>query len=219
VLSDLDLGMNQWMSQPFEYPAEPVDRGKVLTAEDIHRLGGWARYRDVDGDGVGWRTLPGTDHPLAAYFTRGTGHNDQSVYSERADDWEMNMARLQRKFDTARQLVPKPWVDTAEGAAVGLIGFGSSDAPLQEARDRLAKIGIAASYLRVRALPMDETVRDYIAGHERVYVIELNSDGQLARLLHMEFPDLATRVISLAHSNGLPLSARWITLAVQQQER
>src|SRR6266487_4295787 len=114
VLSDLDLGMNQWMTAPFVYPEQPMDRGKVLTAEDVERQGGFARYKDVDGDGIGWRTLPGTDHPLAAYFTRGTGHNERAFYSERPDDWEHNMERLARKFETARGLVPEPAVDMVE---------------------------------------------------------------------------------------------------------
>ncbi|MBI3360896.1 MAG: 2-oxoacid:acceptor oxidoreductase family protein, partial [Chloroflexi bacterium] len=127
VLSDLDLGLNQWMTQPFAYPSEPMKRGKVLTAEDLERMGGFARYKDVDGDGIGWRTLPGTPHPLHAYLARGTGHNERAVYSERPDDWEKNMERLGRKFETARTMVPQPVVDIFEGTEIGLIGFGSSD--------------------------------------------------------------------------------------------
>jgi 2-oxoglutarate ferredoxin oxidoreductase subunit alpha len=219
VLSDLDLGMNQWMSLPFEYPGEPMNRGKVLAAKDLERLGGFARYKDVDGDGIGWRTLPGTDHPRAAYFTRGTGHNESSGYSERADDWEKNMLRLRRTFETARRLVPKPVVDRQPGIQIGLIGFGSADAPIIEARDRLRRVGIETNYLRLRALPLEPSIRNFMREHDRVYVIELNTDGQLASLLKMEYPEQATRLVSLAHSDGLPLSARWITLAVQKQER
>ncbi len=218
VLSDLDLGMNLWMSEPFQYPDAPMDRGKVLTAEDIERAGRFARYEDADGDGIGYRTLPGIDHPLGAYFARGTGHNARAVYSERPDDWVANMARLGRKWDTARGLVPAPVVDRAGGAAVGLIAYGSTDACVVEARDRLRARGIETSYLRLRALPLNDTTREFIAQHDRIYVVENNTDGQMASILHMEYPDLAPRIHSLAYSDGLPLSPRWLTGAVAEQE-
>ncbi len=218
VLSDLDLGMNLWMSKPFTYPDQPMDRGKVLSAEDLERLGGFARYRDVDGDGITYRTLPGTDHPLAAYFARGTGHDENAYYSERPEDWEANMARLTRKFNTARQLVPGPVVDQVDGAQVGIIAYGTTDACVVESRDRLRERGLETSYLRLRALPLNETTRDFLAAHERVYVVENNTDGQMARLLRMEFPELAGRLISLAHADGLPLTPRWLTAAISKQE-
>jgi 2-oxoglutarate ferredoxin oxidoreductase subunit alpha len=218
VLSDLDLGMNLWMSEPFQYPDAPMDRGKVLTAEDIERAGRFARYEDADGDGIGYRTLPGIDHPLGAYFARGTGHNARAVYSERPDDWVANMARLGRKWDTARGLVPAPVVDRAGDAAVGLIAYGSTDACVVEARDRLRARGIETSYLRLRALPLNDTTREFIAQHDRIYVVENNTDGQMASILHMEYPDLAPRIHSLAYSDGLPLSPRWLTGAVAEQE-
>ncbi len=219
VLSDLDLGMNLWMSKPFTYPDQPMDRGKVLSAEDVARMGGFARYRDVDGDGIGYRTLPGTDHPLAAYFARGTGHDERAVYSERPEDWEANMARLTRKFDTARQLVPGPVVDQVDGAQVGIIAYGTTDACVVESRDLLRGRGLETSYLRLRALPLNETARDFLAAHERVYVVENNTDGQMARLLSMEFPELAGRLISLAHADGMPLAPRWLTAAILEQEQ
>ncbi len=219
VLSDLDLGMNLWMSKPFTYPDQPMDRGKVLSAEDVARMGGFARYRDVDGDGIGYRTLPGTDHPLAAYFARGTGHDERAVYSERPEDWEANMARLTRKFDTARQLVPGPVVDQVDGAQVGIIAYGTTDACVVESRDLLRERGLETSYLRLRALPLNETARDFLAAHERVYVVENNTDGQMARLLSMEFPELAGRLISLAHADGMPLAPRWLTAAILEQEQ
>lgn len=219
VLSDLDLGMNLWMSKPFTYPNQPMDRGKVLSAEDVARMGGFARYRDVDGDGIGYRTLPGTDHPLAAYFARGTGHDERAVYSERPEDWEANMARLTRKFDTARQLVPGPVVDQVDGAQVGIIAYGTTDACVVESRDLLRERGLETSYLRLRALPLNETARDFLAAHERVYVVENNTDGQMARLLSMEFPELAGRLISLAHADGMPLAPRWLTAAILEQEQ
>jgi len=219
VLSDLDLGMNLWMSPPFEYPSQPMDRGKVLTAEDVEQLGGFARYADVDGDGIGYRTLPGTDHPLAAYLARGTGHNAKAIYSERPDDWVANMARLNRKFDTARTLVPPPIVDRVNGAEIGIIAYGTTDSCVVEARDRLRAKGIETSYLRLRALPLEDTTRDFIAQHDRIYVVENNTDGQMAKLLCMEYPGLAGRIISLAYSDGLPLTPRWLTSAIAEQEQ
>src|SRR5690348_15506131 len=125
VMSDLDLGMNNWMSDPFPYPTTPIKRGKVLGKEDLDRLGGFARYKDVDGDGIGYRTLPGTDHPAAAYFARGSGHNEKAQYSERPDDFERNMERLNRKFETARSFVPRPEVFTGK-SKIGIIGYGTS---------------------------------------------------------------------------------------------
>jgi 2-oxoglutarate ferredoxin oxidoreductase subunit alpha len=218
VLSDLDLGMNQWMTQPFEYPDQPMDRGKVLSAEDVDRLGGFQRYKDVDGDGIGWRTLPGTDHPLAAYFTRGSGHNERAAYTERPDDWERNMARLGRKFETARQLLPAPVEARAAGAEVAIIGFGSADPAIEEARTRLVKQGIKTSSLRLRALPLANSVQDFVAAHQRVYVLELNTDAQMLQLLRLHTPEHAARLIACNHSDGLPLTARWITEAVLKLE-
>jgi len=218
VLSDLDLGMNLWMSEPFDYPDQPMDRGKVLKPEDLDRLGEFARYKDVDGDGIPYRTLPGTEHPLAAYFTRGTGHNEYAEYSERPEDWYANLRRLGRKFETARALVPKPVVQKAEDAQFGLIAYGSTDPAVVEARDRLAQQGIRFDYLRLRALPPEETTRDFLATHKRVYVFENNMDGQMASILRMEFPEYAPRIVSLAYLDGLPLTARRLVEMVMEKE-
>lgn len=218
VLSDLDLGMNQWMSRQFDYPDTPIDHGKVLTAEDLDRLGEFSRYKDVDGDGIAFRTLPGTDHRLAAYFTRGTGHNEHARYSERPEDWLENIARLNRKFDTARALVPQPVIDRAEGAKFGLISYGSSHHAVVEGRDRLREHNVEFDYMRIRALPLGETARSFIAGHDRVYVFENNTDGQMAKILQMEFPDLAPRIVSLAYLDGMPLTARRLTEMVLEKE-
>jgi 2-oxoglutarate ferredoxin oxidoreductase subunit alpha len=196
-----------------------MKRGKVLSAEDVERLGGFARYRDVDGDGIPYRTLPGTDHPLAAYFTRGSGHNDEAQYSERPEDWANNMARLNRKLDTARTLVPKPVVTTAKGAKVGIISYGTNDPAIVEGRDRLESKGLKTSYLRLRALPIEDTTRKFIEKHDRIYVIENNTDGQMASLIHMEYPELAPKVMSVCQSNGMPLSARWVTENVAEWEK
>ncbi|GEJ55304.1 2-oxoacid:acceptor oxidoreductase subunit alpha [Anaeromyxobacter diazotrophicus] len=219
VLTDLDLGMNVWMSDPFPYPERPLDRGKVLSKEDLERLGGFARYRDVDGDGIAWRTLPGTDHPKAAYFTRGTGHDDEARYSERAEDWERNLLRLRRKLDTARGLVPPPVTDD-RGAEVGIIAYGSSHHAVVEARDQLAEErGLATDYQRLRAYPFPEEVRAFVARHARVYVVEQNRDAQLATLLRGDLgPELAARVRPLARITGLPLDARTLTGAIGAAE-
>lgn len=219
VLSDLDLGMNLWPTPPFKYPEQRLDRGKVLSAEDLTKIKNWRRYADVDGDGIGWRTLPGTNHPLAAYFTRGTGHDEAARYSERPEDWQANLERLARKHDYARTIVPPPVIDAVGGAEVGLISYGTNDPAVVEARDRLEKAGIKTSYLRLRALPLESTLIEFIKKHSRLYVIENNFDAQMHSLIQLHAPEYATRLIPIAKCDGLPLSARWITEAIQEQER
>jgi 2-oxoglutarate ferredoxin oxidoreductase subunit alpha len=219
VLSDLDLGMNNWMSNPFPYPERPIRRGKVLSKEDLDRLGGFARYKDVDGDGVTYRTLPGTDHPAAAYFTRGTGHDEHARYSESAEDWEGNMERLARKMDNARSAVPPPEL-CGQGARIGVLAYGSSHHAVVEAREQLRREkGLEADYLRVRAFPFARAVHAFFERHERVYVVEQNRDGQLASLLKLDLaPELAARVRSIAHITGLPLDARSVTEELAMME-
>lgn len=218
VMSDLDLGMNLWISDEFDYPEQPFDRGKVLTAEDLDELKGeWGRYADVDNDGIPYRTLPGTPHRAAAYFTRGSGHNAYASYSERSDDWENNLTRLARKFETARSLVPAPVIDDVESASVAIISVGSNDTAIAEARARLAAAGVETSYLRLRALPINETVRSFIADYDRIFVVENNFDGQLHKILVTETPEHAGKLISLAKCDGLPLSARFITEGIQER--
>ncbi|HZT38434.1 MAG TPA: 2-oxoacid:acceptor oxidoreductase subunit alpha [Bryobacteraceae bacterium] len=220
VNSDLDLGMNNWMSDPFEYPTEPIRRGKVLGAEDLERLGGFARYRDVDGDGVGYRTLPGTNHPAAAYFARGSGHNEEARYSEREDDYVRNVDRLLRKFESIRAHVPAPEILDRPGAKIGLVYAGSSRYACEESRDQLAaEYGIEAGCLRVKAFPFTAHVGDFIDRHERVYVVEQNRDAQLLCLLRMEMP--AARIAklrSVRHYTGLPIDARSVTREIARQE-
>lgn len=219
VLSDLDLGMNNWMTEPFAYPEEPIKRGKVMSEEDIRAANGrYGRYKDVDGDGIPYRTLPGNQHPLAAWFARGTGHNEQAVYSEKPQDWENNMLRLRRKFETSRQLVPGPIIDEKEDASFGIIAYGTTQYAIDEARDRLAKNGVTASFMRLRALPINNDVREFISRYERVYVVELNRDGQMHKILQTETPEYAARLVSLAHMDGLPLTARWVVEAIEAQE-
>jgi 2-oxoglutarate/2-oxoacid ferredoxin oxidoreductase subunit alpha len=220
VLSDLDLGMNFWMSEPFEYPDKPIDRGKVLGPDELSRIGtAWGRYKDVDGDGIPYRTIPGTEHPNAAYFTRGSGHNEFALYSERGDDWVKNMARLARKHDTARTLVPAPVVDVNPQARIGIIAVGSTDPAIVEARDRLRQQEVETSYLRLRALPLTEEVRDFVAAHDKVYVVEMNGVGQLCLILRMELPDLADRLVSVAYADGLPLTARFVAGRILAHEQ
>ena len=217
VLSDLDLGMNSHISEPFEYSDAPFKRGKILSAEDLEeRQGSWARYMDVDGDGVTYRTLPGTKHNMAAYFTRGTGHNEYGYYSERPEDWEQNLERLKRKFETARNMVPLPILDEAEEAQIGIVSLGSNHDGIEEARARLAAAGVTTSYLRLRALPIDATVRSFIDRYATVFVIEANSDGQLHSILTIEEPAQALKLKSIAKCDGLPLSASFIVEQVQQ---
>lgn len=214
VMTDLDFGMNNWMSDPFQPPTKPIKRGKVLSAEELEKLGGFARYRDVDGDGIGYRTLPGTNHPKAAYFTRGTGHTDRATYSERPADWKQNIDRLAKKFDTARIRVPQPIVQKVAGAEAGILAYGSSHLAVEEARQRLdSKNGMRFDYLRLRALPVSDVTRDFIASHAVTYVVEQNRDAQLASILKSEYPELATRIVSVLHYDGLPIDA---TTVVEQ---
>ncbi len=214
VMSDLDLGMNLWMTEKFEYPNEPIHRGKVLSAEDVKALGNqFARYKDEDGTGVGPRTYPGTDAMGAAYFTRGTGHTDMATYSERPDDWQINLERLDRKHNYARTILPKPVIHGASNT-VGMVGFGSSDPAIIEARAMLKDDGLDADYMRVRALPFSAEVREFIAAHDNIQVIELNQHGQLAILLRTEYPEFATKIHSIAHCDGLPLTGAFVAARV-----
>jgi 2-oxoglutarate/2-oxoacid ferredoxin oxidoreductase subunit alpha len=213
VLSDLDLGMNNWMSDPFVYPEKPQDRGKVLTAEQLKELGSFARYRDVDGDAIGWRTLPGTNHPKAAYFTRGSGHNDAATYTERPDEYQAVMDRLSRKFENARKLVPAPVAVKNGTSKIGFLAFGTTDFALRESLDQIKKeYKQDVDYMRIRAYPFAHEIHDFVAAHERVYVVEQDRDAQLASLLKLDLPaDQVTKLRCILHYNGLPLDARTIT--------
>src|SRR5438477_8399008 len=219
VLSDLDLGMNLWMTKPFHYPEQPFDRGKVLSADEVEKLkGDWGRYRDVDGDGITYRTLPGTDHPLAGYFTRGSGHDEQARYTESAEAYARNMDRLARKHETARAELPPPVVDES-GRPVGLIAFGSSEVAVAEARDLLRGQGLEVDYLRVRALPLHDSIKGFVDRHERVYVVEQNRDGQLYDLLRIFLPpELSARLRSIRHYDGQPIPAEAITRPLTELE-
>lgn len=219
VLSDLDLGMNNWMADPFTYPDKPIRRGKVLDAEDLERLQKFERYRDVDGDGIPYRTLPGTDHPLAAYFTRGSGHNEKAVYSERPEDYKNNMDRLKRKYETARQRVLPPVLDEKPGAEVGIIAFGSSHWAVVECRDQLRKEqDLKTSYLRLRAFPFNQQLPEFVKRYKRVYVVEQNRDGQMCDLIRAAVWRDCNKVRSVRHYTGLPIDARSVTDEIVAQE-
>ncbi len=219
VMSDLDLGMNQWMIKPFEYPQTPMDRGKILWEKDLEEIKTWKRFEDVDKDGITWRTVPGNKHPRSAWFTRGTGHNVAGAYSEKAADWEANMARLKKKFSTARKYVPDAVVESAKGAEVGIIAYGSSDQAVKEARDYLAEEGPKTDYLRLRAVPFTDTVTKFVENHEVLYVVEMNRDGQMMKLLQLEYPQFATKFHSIAKHDGLSLNARWLKESIQAGEK
>ena len=220
VMSDLDLGMNNWMSDPFPYPEKPIKRGKVLSKEDLDRRGNFSRYRDVDGDGIGYRTLPGTDHPAAAYFARGSGHNESSQYSERPDDFEKNMERINRKFETARSFVPRPEITSSGKSNIGIIAYGTSHWAVLESRDQLwQEYKVNADYLRLRAYPFTREVHDFVEQHDRVYLVEQNRDAQMLSLLKLDVrPELVTHLRSIAHIHGLPLDARSVTDEILMME-
>jgi len=214
VLSDLDLGQNQWMSEPFEYPDEPMDHGKILWEDDFEAFeekhGKWGRYKDVDGDGIPYRTVAGNRHVGSSYFARGTGHDVYANYSEDPDIWVELMERLKHKYDTVRHYVPDAIVNNMNGAKVGIIGYGSTDSAIEEARVLLAEAGLKTDYLRLRALPITETVEKFINNLEKIYVVEMNRDGQLHEILELKVPLACNKLNSSTLNNGLSLTAEWI---------
>jgi 2-oxoglutarate ferredoxin oxidoreductase subunit alpha len=205
--------MNNWMSDPFKYPTKKFDRGKVLSAEDLTKLGTFKRYADVDGDGIGYRTLPGTNHPNAAYFTRGSGHNDSAQYSEKPDVYKNNMDRLAKKYESARNLVPQPEVEYKKDANIGFLAFGTTHFAIIEAQDQLIKeYSMPVSYYRLRAVPFTKDLVEFFEKHDRVYVVEQNRDAQMASLIKLELsPELGAKIRSILHYSGLPIDARFVT--------
>jgi len=217
ILIDLDFGMNQWMTKPFEYPDVPMDRGKVLWDGDLDRLNGeWARYADVDDDGIPYRTIPGNRHPRAAYFTRGTGHDEMARYSEDSIVWNRVLNRIKKKYETAQEHMPKPIIKTVEGAKTGIIAFGSTEPAIEEARHLFAQSGIQIDFLRLRAIPFVEEVGEFIRQHEKIFVVEMNRDGQLNQILTINYPDQAVKLNSIAYIDGLPLTARFVYEAIKK---
>ena len=220
VMSDLDLGMNIWMSDPFPYPGRPIRRGKVLTAEELEKLGSFERYRDVDGDGIGRRTIPGTPHSMAGYFARGSGHNEKAIYSEKPQEYVNNMDRLARKFETARRIVPGPVIEEPDHSEVGIIAYGTSHWAVSESIDQLRQEHrLVADYCRLRAYPFNGEVVDFVHRHRRVYVVEQNRDAQLCGLLRLELEgEQIAKLRKVLHYNGLPIDARSVTDSVISQE-
>ncbi len=218
VLSDLDLGMNNWMSDPFKYPEKPYRRGKLLTKEKLEELGGkWGRYLDIDSDGIPWRSIPGTDAP--SYFTRGSGHDAFARYSERPEDYKATVDRLAKKYETARKYVPRPIVDLQPGAKIGFIAYGTTDFPLQESRHQLkSERDVDTGYLRLRALPFTDELKAFVSRHDRIYIVEQNRDGQMGDLIRLEVGDDQKKLRKILHYTGLPCDARSITNAVLQME-
>jgi 2-oxoglutarate ferredoxin oxidoreductase subunit alpha len=218
VMMDLDLGMNNWMSDGFKYPDRPINRGKMLTGEILKKIGEWGRYKDVDGDGIPYRTIPGDRMP--AYFARGSGHNARGQYSERPDDYVENMDRLARKFETARAHVPKPVVQRNGKAKIGFIGYGTSHYAIEESRDQLREeMQVETSYFRLRAYPFTSELAAFVDAHERIYVVEQNRDAQMLQLMKLDLtPVQVTKLRSVLHYNGLPIDARSISDDVLAQE-
>lgn len=220
ILSDLDIGMNVWMTKKFEYPDQPINRGKILWEEDLEKFGReWGRYLDVDGDGVPYRTLMGNQHEKAPYFTRGTGHDEYGNYSEDPVVWQRIMDRLKLKFENARGQLPKPVFRNLDNAEIGLIAMGSTEPAALEAQDKLSKQGIVTDFMRIRALPFSNEVRDFIKSHKRNYVVELNRDGQLHQLLQIDHCDMTHCLISLSYIDGLPMTANYIIQSVTEKEQ
>jgi 2-oxoglutarate ferredoxin oxidoreductase subunit alpha len=218
VASDLDLGMNNWMSNEFSFPAKPYERGKVLDEAGLTKAGKFERYKDVDGDAIPYRTLPGTQHELAAYFTRGSGHTEKATYTEKSDEYVKLMDRLSRKFETARAIVPKPAIENND-AKIGIIAYGSTDLPMKEARDVLTQKGVKTNYCRLKALPLSQEVRDFVKTSEKVYIVEQNRDAQMKEIFLMDMPEYASKFQSVLHYDGLPIDAQTIVTGISNKEQ
>ena len=209
VLSDLDLGMNQWMSEDLSHTdLGPIQRGKVLREKELENLASFARYKDVDGDAIAYRTLPGTHHDKAAFFTRGTGHDESSKYTENPKVYESLMLRLKQKEKTALQYLPKPVLADQAGADVLLVAYGSTDQVIDELRYLLSQQGVKSSYLRIRALPLHDEIGEVLSKHPNVLVLEQNRDSQMLEFLRADFPQYAANLKSVLSFDGIPVRAR-----------
>ena len=214
VLSDLDVGMNSTAIAKPTIPTGPYQRGKVLTAEDLAKLEAqgkeFARYRDIDGDGIPYRTLPGTAHLKAAYFTRGTSHTETSAYSENGDNFKNLMNRLKKKFQTARKRLPQPHEENSKHS-VGIVAYGSTDMIMPEVRSQLKARGLETDYLRLKSLPLSDSISEFCRSHEVVYVIEQNRDAQMLQLLTQSVPSHAARLRPILTYDGLPIAAEAVS--------
>ena len=218
VLTDLDLGMNTWMSEPFDFPEQPLDRGKLVTKEDLDQKGEFARYADTDGDGIPYRTLPGTAHDLAAYFTRGTGHTPEALYSEDAENYQNLLNRLDRKWETMKTMVPSPEVVHGDGKDLGILYFGSTDLVIPEFLDGL-NLDQAPGLCRIKAFPFHQDVSDFIDQYDSVIVIEQNQSGQMLELLRNDYPQWAHKMQAFTTCDGLPLSPEVMVERFQKEVR
>ena len=218
VMTDLDIGMNQRLCKPFDWDdSKQYDIGKVMTAAELESGKDFGRYKDVDGDGIPWRTLPGTHPSKGAYFTRGTTRDPYARYSERGPDYIYNMERLLKKFKTAADLVPQPLLRSAPGKTpLGVIYFGSTAPAMREALDVLDAQGLYLDGLRLQAFPFPDSVRSFLAEHDKVFVVEQNRDGQMHTLLVNELDINPARLVRVLHYDGTPITARFITNAIRQ---
>ena len=220
VMSDLDLGMNQWITKKFDYPDQPIDRGRILWEDDLSRFeGAWGRYKDTEGDGIPWRTVMGNQNPAAPYFTRGTGHDEYGNYSEDPQNWAEMIQRIKRKLQNSCEYLPGPILREKAGARIGVIAMGSTDPAIIEGQDQLEEAGLAVDYLRIRALPVCSVVREFLENHDRVYVLELNRDGQLYGILIQELHDYSPKIISISEVDGLPMTAIWVKQQILAKEQ
>lgn len=220
VMSDLDLGMNHWITKKFDYPDQPIDRGRILWEDDLSRFeGAWGRYKDTEGDGIPWRTVMGNQNPAAPYFTRGTGHDEYGNYSEDPQNWSEMIQRIKRKLQNSCEYLPGPILREKAGARIGVIAMGSTDPAIIEGQDQLEEAGLAVDYLRIRALPVCSVVREFLENHDRVYVLELNRDGQLYGILIQELHDYSPKLISISEVDGLPMTAIWVKQQILAKEQ
>jgi 2-oxoglutarate ferredoxin oxidoreductase subunit alpha len=214
VLSDLDIGMNDWMCRDLKWDdSYRPDRGKILGKEEVLKLEKFYRFLDRDGDGIGYRTLPGV-HPKAAYFTRGSGHTQYGAYTEDAAEYQIVLDRLMKKWATAKRLVPRALIDATAGSRVAIVSVGSCDGAIREALDLLKQRGVELDYMRVRSFPFSEDVEKFLAAHELLFIVEQNRDAQLRALLTLETAVDKAKLRSLLHYSGLPISSSFIVEGV-----
>lgn len=217
VMSDLDIGMNDWMVPEFDFDENDVpDRGKVLSADDLEEMDAFYRYLDVDGDGIPYRTLPGT-HPKGSYFTRGSGHTKYGGYTENSEAYQDVVDRLLLKWETARSIVPGPEIRYSKFNKTAIVSVGSSDGACKEALDRLSAQDINLNYCRIRAFPFSDGVKQFIEQHDVVYVVEQNRDAQLRTLLMLDCNSNPAKIVSVLHYNGMPLNADFVVERVLEE--
>jgi 2-oxoglutarate ferredoxin oxidoreductase subunit alpha len=219
VLSDIDIGMNDWMCRDLKWDdSYRPDRGKVLGKEEVLKLEKFYRYLDKDGDGIGYRTLPGV-HPKAAYFTRGSGHNQYGTYTEDSVEYQIVLDRLMKKWETAKKLVPRAVIDATAGSDIGIVSIGSCDGAIHEAMDVLKGLGVGVDYMRVRAFPFSEDVGRFLSAHKLLFVVEQNRDAQFRALLTLETAVEKSKLRSLLSYSGLPISSTFIVEGVLAEVR